>query len=245
MPTNNWICSHIKKFAEHFVVPQILAIIAVSAAAETSTMQAPAFRKVKVSGALNVDCVYLPDSAGTIIVNAPHSGQLPWVEVKSGGDKLHLKLAVPEGVTTAGNLPSVTVYTNYLVKAENEGDSTLRVLSTASMPEFEAKIMGNGRVSVHDLNVEEVKASAIAGHGSIVLAGNARKATYTVAGTGTIEADGLTCEEASVRSAGTGTVGVNASRKLNVKGVSGTVYYLGAPEIKKTMAIGVKVEPME
>lgn len=223
----------------------ILATFAVAASAEVSALKVASFNKVKVSGELNVDCVYCPDSVGMVLVDAPHAEQLPWVEVHTGGDKLHLKLAKPEGVTTAGNLPSVRVYTNYLVKAENEGDSTLRVLSTADMPEFEAKLMGNGRVSVRQLNVDKVKASFFAGRGSITLAGKARTAHYTVDGAGTIQADALECEEASVRSIGTGTIGVNASRKLKVNGAGGTIYYIGAPEIKKGMAVGVTLSPIE
>lgn len=230
---------------KHRFLSTLAAVVSLTAVAEISTLQAPLFNKVKVSGELNVDCVYCPDSVGTVVIDAPHSEQLPWVEAKVSGDKLHLKLAKPEDVTTAGNLPRVKVYTNYLVKVENEGDSTLRVLSTARMPEFEAKQMGNGRVSVRNVEVDKVKASFFAGRGSIVLAGKAQRASLNVDGAGTIEADELTCEEASVRIIGTGTVGVNASRKLKVTGAGGTVFYRGAPEIKNGMSVGVKVVSIE
>lgn len=223
----------------------LIIALAFGVSAEVSTLPTPLFNKVKVSGELNVDCVYCPDSVGTIVIDAPHSEQLPWVEAKVSGDKISLKLVKPDGVTTAGNLPRVTLYTNYLVKAENDGDSTLRVLSTARMPEFEVKLMGNGRVSVHNIEVDKIKASFFAGRGSIVLAGKALRASYNVDGAGTIEADQLVCEEASVRSIGTGTIGVNATRALKISGAGGTVYYAGTPVIKKTMAVGIKVEPLE
>lgn len=230
---------------QKFHILSILASVCIAAAAETSWLRVPAYNKVKVNGDLNVDCIYCPDSLGYVVVDAPVCGQLPWVEARVSGDKLHLKLAKPDGVTTADNLPRVTIYTNYLTKAENEGDSTLRVLSTPPMPDFEAKLMGNGRVSVRNLNVDKVKASFFAGRGSIVLTGKAQRAVLSIDGAGAIMADELQCEEASVRIIGSGTCGVNASAKLKVSGAGGSVYYLGEPTIKKSMAVGVKIEPIE
>lgn len=220
--------------------------LSLGAAAETSLFKVEPFQKIKVAGNLNVDCVHCPDSVGYIVVTAPHSAQLPWVEANVGGDKLNLKLAVPKDATTAGNLPSVKVYTKYLVKAENEGDSTLRVLTSADVPQFEARLIGNGRLSVRGIDAEKIKASVIAGHGSIALSGKALKATYSLAGSGTIEADALQTNEASIRMAGTGSIGVNAAKKLSISGAgSGTIFFRGAPEIKKSIAIGVKLQPIE
>lgn len=224
----------------------LLLASAATCAAEVASLQASPFQKIKVVGELNVDCVHCPDSAGLVVINAPNPEQLSWVEAEVKGDKLHLRLVKPEGVTTAGNLPAVKVYTRYLVKAENEGDSTLRILSMASVPEFDAKLIGNGRLSVRSLDTEKLTASLLAGRGIMALAGKSIKAKYSLAGSGTIEADALGCEEASVKMAGTGSIGVNASGKLSVNGAgSGTVYYLGSPQIKKTVAIGVKLQPLE
>ena len=39
------------------------------------------------------------------------------------------------------NLPTVRVYSSYLSKVENSGDSTVRVLASACMPEFNAKVI--------------------------------------------------------------------------------------------------------
>lgn len=222
-----------------------------AASAETSLLKVSPFQQIKVCGPLNVDCVHCPDSVGYILVDSPVSSRLSWVEANTGGDKLTLKLVLPDEVRTGADtipsgLPRVRVFTNYLVKAENEGDSTLRVLTAQDVPQFETRLIGNGRLSVRGIKTEKLKAVLFSGRGIMVLNGSAIKATYSLTGVGTIEADGVTCEEANVRLTGTGSVGVNATKKLSIAGSgSGTVYFRGAPEIKKKISLGLKLQPIE
>ncbi len=232
------------------LIPLIAAsAMLLTAKAEKSLLEISPFQQISVSGPLNVDCIHNPDSVGYLIIDAPVSDRLPWVEVRNKGDKLSLKLALPDEVRRAGapaDLPRVTVYTNYLVKAENEGDSTLRVLSAQDVPQFEARLMGNGRLSVRGIRTEKLKGVLFSGRGIMVLNGSALKATYSLTGVGTIEADGVDVPEATVRLTGTGTVGVNASRSLTISGSgSGTVYFRGAPEIKKKISIGINIQPID
>lgn len=145
----------------------------------------------------------------------------------------------------ATDLPSVKVYTNYLTSVENEGDSTLRVLTATNVPSFNARLIGNGRLSVRGINADKLKATVLAGRGIMVLNGQADKASFMMAGVGTIEADGVTCRQAKVRNTGTGSIGVHATEKLSISGVgTGTVYVKGSPDIKKRTPF-VKLQPID
>lgn len=233
------------------IIAALAALAALAAAAESQDFKVNRFQQVKVTGPLNVDCVYAPDSVGIITVNAANPDQISWVEASSAGDKLKLRLILPDDMRSGvapvpANLPSVKVYTNYLTSVENEGDSTVRVLTATNVPSFNARLMGNGRLSVRGISADKLKAVLFSGRGTMALNGEADSATYSVTGVGTIEADGVTCREAKVRLTGTGSVGVHATKKLTISGSgSGTVYVKGAPDIKKKMSIGVKIQPID
>lgn len=231
---------------KRYILTLATAAMALFVSAEVTSMKVDPFQHLTVSSSLNVDCVHCPDSVGHLLINAPDRNQTSWIEANTKGDKLVLKLAIPEDYDgDMKNLPSVTVYTNYLVKVENEGDSTVRVLTSTDVPQFEARIIGNGRLSVRGITADKLKAVIFSGRGIMALNGTARKATYSLTGVGTIEADGVECEEADVRLTGTGTIGVNATKKLTIKGSgAGNVYYRGTPEIKKKFSVGLNVEPI-
>jgi len=227
-------------------------IVAMACNAQSAyEITADRFFELKVDGLLNVDCIHNPDSAGIVRISASDQSQLSWVEAKSGGDKLQLRLVLPDDVRDGSkpiptDLPRVRVYSNYLTKVENDGDSTVRVLTAADVPEFSARLIGNGRLSIRGINAEKVKATLFSGRGIIVLNGTAGHATYNLTGVGTIEADGLTCEEARVRLTGTGAIGVHATKTLTISGSgSGTIYSRGAPEVKKKLALGLKFQPID
>lgn len=232
----------------------IIALLAsgavVSALADVQDFKVDRFQKIKVTGPLDVDCIYCPDSVGIIRVNAPAPEQMPWVDAQVSGNLLKLRLVLPDDMLMgtapiSAELPNVTVYTNYLTSIENEGDSTVRVMTATNVPEFSAKLIGNGRLSIRGIDAEKLTGKAVAGRGTLVLNGKADKAKYIVAGVGTIQADGVIAREATVHNTGTGSVGVHATEKLNITGVgTGTIYVQGSPEIKKHAA-GVKVQPIE
>lgn len=229
----------------------LLGLLALGATAETRRFKVDRFQKVNVNGPLNVDCVYSPDSVGIVIVDATTPEQISWVEATTRGDELKLRLILPDdmrsGLTpVAPGLPSVKVYTNYLTSVENDGDSTLRVLTAVNVPSFNARLMGNGRLSVRGISADKLKAVLFSGRGIMVLHGQADRATYALTGVGTIEADGVTCREAKVRLNGTGSIGVHATQKLTLSGSGpGTVYSKGTPEIKKKLSVAVKLQPID
>lgn len=230
----------------------ISLLVALTCSAQTTyEMKMNRFFELKVSGLLNVDYVHYPDSAGVVQILATNQDQISWVEAKNSGDKLSLRLVLPdefrEGASQIpANLPRVRVYGNYLTRVENDGDSTVRVLTAADVPDFSARLIGNGRLSIRGINTEKVKATLFSGRGIIVLNGSAKEANYSLTGVGTIEADGLTCQDAKVRLTGTGSIGVHATEMLTVSGSgSGTVFFRGTPDLKKKIAVGLKFQPID
>lgn len=198
------------------------------------------FTELRVTDGVNVDYVCNPDSAGKAIFHASPD-MASQIIFKPGNNRLEIQL-VPKEERKNRELPVVTVYSKYLSFVENSGDSLVRVLSVASGPKFKARVIGNGRISVRNVEANTVEGSIDTGKGTITLYGACTDAKLSCTGTGHIQADGLIADEVNCRLAGTGTIGCYATKNLNIMGIgSGTIYYKGTPQIKKR-AMGVKVE---
>ncbi|MDE6491241.1 MAG: DUF2807 domain-containing protein, partial [Muribaculaceae bacterium] len=116
----------------------------------------------------------------------------------------------------------------------------------APCPSFTARAVGNGRLVIRDINANDVSCSVFTGSGVIVAYGNCTNSSLSLTGTGAIQADGLKASDVKCRNTGTGSIGCWATDFLNVSGAgSGTIYYRGTPKIKKSLALGVKVEAID
>lgn len=221
-----------------------LSSVGVRAQSKEYTVNVGDFNELKVTSAINVDYVCSADSAGTIRFTAePDMVSAIEAQVKKG--RLRISVKDDEGKLPAGPLPTVTVYSGSLLKVENEGDSTVRVLSSAPVPAFSARLIGNGALVVRNVKSTTVDCSLLAGHGRLVIYGECTDARFNLTGTGIMQADGLNAVNASCFATGTGEIGVNA-KKIKVSGAgSSIVYYVGSPVITKSLAIGVKILPLE
>ncbi len=201
------------------------------------------FTELKVVHGINVNYVCNPDSAGraVFIASDKHASSLMFNNTKN---RLEIQLAT-EDVESKG-LPTITVYSKFLTKVENSGDSTLRVLNVPPCPKFKARLIGNGRIIVKGVDVNEMEGSIDTGNGQLVIYGTCKKSKLHCTGTGTIQADELVSEETNCRMYGTGTIGCQAIKSLNVTGMSsGKVYYKGNPEEVKKRSVGVKLIPLD
>lgn len=223
-----------------------LTITAAKAQLSSQKLEVGEFMELSVSGPLNVDYVYNPDSAGIVIVTGVPE-RLAWVEAQVKKKELKLKLQQPDSLKymPAGPKPFVKVYSSFLTSVENKGDSTVRVHTTVNVPEFTAKVVGNGRVAVHDIQANEVKISQTLGSGAVRVAGNCKELSISMLGKGgMVEAEALECTKCSITMGGKGNIGVWAKDQLSVFGLgSGTVYFIGQPKIKNS-SVGVSLQPM-
>jgi len=201
------------------------------------------FSELKVVDNVNVVYRCNPDSAGHVIFSATPDQASAFI-LQPDGTKLEI-LVAPEADNTADRLPTVTVFSSYLTRAENDGRGHLRIESAAPGPKLQIVLEGNGRITARDIDQQAIDASIRTGNGEIVITGKTDMAKLSSLGSGQIQADELKAREARCRITGTGSIGVNASESLTISGMgSGTVYYLGNPEIKNR-TLGIKTRRLE
>lgn len=200
------------------------------------------FHELKVVDAIRVVYSSKPDSAGMAVFTCPTSQASALIFNNKNG-KLSMQIST-ESVGSK-DLPVVYVYSSYLNKIENSGDSLVKAVTVAEGPKFTATLIGNGRLSVPNVKATEVNAAIQTGNGTLVIGGKCDRANIKFIGTGVIQADELEAVDVSVKAGGTGSIGVWAEKALSVSGMGSTkVYYKGSPEIKNRAA-GVKVLPLE
>lgn len=196
------------------------------------------FSELKVTDGLNVEYYASSDSVGMAYFECDKSlaDMLIFTNKKNS---LNIQLA-SDGQTIE-NLPTIKVYSMTLQKAENAGDSTLRVVRTLPVRDFSATIIGNGTLIVDNIQAHKTGGNIKTGSGHLVLNGKTREANLKNVGTGTIEASGLASEDTKCNIFGTGNIDCNASASLSIKGAgSGKVFYGGTPAKISNRSIGIK-----
>ncbi len=224
------------------IVIAITALLSMSAAKADGLKQyninVKDFHELRVIEGLRVDYVCNDDSAGiATFVTEPELVSI--LMFSNNKDRLDIQIST-DGIDYK-NLPVITVYSRFLTKVENSGDSLVRVLSLKPTPKFQARIIGNGQLSIHGIDATNIDASLETGNGTMMLKGKATKGTLKTVGTGSIQADELLVDELKCVLLGTGYIGCAPIKSLNVKGVNGKVYYRGIPESVKNHSLGVKL----
>lgn len=141
-----------------------------------------------------------------------------------------------------GPVPLIRAYSTSLLKAENGSDSTLHIVRNVPVSDFRARVIGNGDIIIDQLETTDAKLSILTGHGRIcIAAGSAFKAKYSNVGTGTIQAGGLTVNQAKATISGTGTIDCYVTESLSITGMgTGKVYYTGDPKKVTNRSVGIK-----
>lgn len=210
---------------------------------KTYVLDVKDFGELQVVDDINVIYRSNPDSAGMAVFTCAPD-QVPLLMFSNTKNKLKIQVNNPDGLTVM--LPCVTVYSNYLLAAENSGDSTVVVESPAPGAAFKARILGNGTLIVRNIHATQTEGKLDTGRGHLVLSGVTRSAKLSNIGTGSIEAGNLLAENASVSILGTGSIDCQVSGDLTIKGMgTGKVFYKGDPKIKKRSIGSVKAVKVE
>lgn len=200
------------------------------------------FTELKVVEGINVDYKCSADSAGYAVFEA--TADMASVLMFSN-NKNCLEMQISTDGIDYTSLPRVTVYSRFLNKVENSGDSLVRVVSLSPTASLRARLIGNGRLVVRDIDVNTLDASIGTGNGIIVLYGSATSAKLSIVGTGSIQADDFSADKIKCSLLGTGSIGCNPLSELNISGASsGKIYYKGSPKIKNR-SLGVKAYPID
>jgi len=239
-PTTNTNIQPTKKvlMRTRSILTLILAWAAVMASAQTDryVTNIKDFNELTVAGNLNVVYRNSIDSAGIAVYECDKATASA---LTFSNNKNKVKVQVISD-TPIDRTPTLYIYSTSLNKVENWGDSTITVSKNAPCAEFQAKVIGNGNIVVHDIHATEAKASVKAGAGRIFLQGNAQNANYTIMSAGTIEAADLNTSNAKCMMWGTGSISCSATSELKIYGMgSGDVYYKGEPSKIKNRAVGV------
>ena len=144
------------------------------------------------------------------------------------------------------NIPTITVFSKFLTNVENSGDSTVTIQYLAPCPKFKARLIGNGKIVVNEVDIDELSGIIATGNGTLTLSGNSKNASLSNTGTGTIQAEGLYADIVKCMMLGTGTTYCNVKDEISISGISsGKVYYRGNPTEVKKRSVGVKIIPLD
>lgn len=197
------------------------------------------FHELEVTDAINVDYEHNSYKAGKVEFDAT-SDVADAIIFRPAQGKLQIELATRD--TVYPTLPTVRVYSSFLSKISNEGDSTVRVITINPGPTLDARLIGNGRLVLRDVRTTNADMSILTGRGTLVVYGTAENTHFNITGAGTIQADEFRSNAVSCTLTGTGSLFCYPGKTLNVKGMGSIkVYYRGNPKIKKSWLSNAKI----
>lgn len=222
----------------------ITLAMATPATAADYELNVKPFEELQVVNGINVTYRCNTDSAGYVRFSCdPDISSM----VLFSNNKNKLKIELSDEITDAQRqrLPTVTVFSVFLSKVENSGDSTVYVDTPSPAATFKARIVGNGTLIARGLHATTVEGKIATGHGHLVLAGEAQTIKLNNTGTGTIEAGTIKATTGRCSIYGTGSVDCWVTNELTVMGLgSGKIYLKGSPTTKNR-TLGIKVIPVQ
>ncbi|MDE5552886.1 MAG: DUF2807 domain-containing protein [Muribaculaceae bacterium] len=191
------------------------------------------FTAIQVQDSVNI--VYRNDAAlnGTVRWQSADKALSDRLIINNGKGKLKIQIHTEDFADDDHpSMPTLYVYSSRLSKVLNYSDAQIVVEAPAQCEQMEFSQIGNGSIVASGLSVNEIYAKVTAGMGTISLSGTCKEATFRMTGTGTIQADQLTCGDVRCRIFGGGTIGCCPGSRLSVTGIGSTkIYYTGTPEI--------------
>ncbi len=214
-------------FGRLMAAASLILSSAIGADAARYALNVADFASLSVDNGINVEYVCKQDSAGWVTFECEPDAASK-ILLSNNKSNLRIQLDIDEGIPSG--IPAIRVYSSALKSVSNSGDSLVVVHLINPNEKFTAKVIGNGRIEVHNLNAHKVEAKVTAGRGAVKLDGKTVEARLFIAGTGSVDAGGLEAEEVRSSSIGPGHIICRTTKKLAVGGLSGRVYYMTEPE---------------
>lgn len=232
-----------KKILFSMLICLPLVAAAKSPAAESFSLDVKEFNELKVVDGINVEYYCDPSQAGKVKFESSRELADAIIFDANGKGKLEVKLAIRDNKYKG--LPTVRVYSSYLTKIENDGDSTVTVKTFAPGPKFQGKLVGNGKLIVNGVTSARTEITLATGNGTVTVNGKTETAKLSLTGVGTIEAYDLEAKEVNARLWGTGWIKCSPTDLLTVSGMgTGNVTYKGRPVVKDK-AVKIKTRPFD
>ena len=216
-----------------------------SAQVERHEFKVGDFSRLTLIDDINVNYRCNADSAGMAVVTC--SKDVLDHILFNLSSKGRLSIQLDDFIERMDNLPLITVYSSSLDEAENDGDSTLRVMGLPPMKAFKVRLTDNGKVIARGVRASQLELHILSGKGKIIAEGSCDDLSLRLVGTGEIQADQVDAVNVSCRIIGTGSMGCNVlGGELKVSGSgTGKVYYKGNPRKVTVHKLGtIKAIPM-
>jgi hypothetical protein len=216
----------------------IAATFGASAEKAPYTLDVKDFIELQVVDPINVIHRSNADSAGMVTFVADKATAS---KILFSNNKNKLKIEVDTAEGPIAERPTITVYSSFLSRVENDADSTVTVIAPTPGSMFKASVVGNGRVVVTDIHATETQGKISTGKGSLKLSGITNTVKLNNTGTGSIDAIGLKADTGKCSVVGTGPIDCTVTKELTILGLgTGTVTVYGNPPTVKNRTIGVK-----
>lgn len=210
------------------------------ASARTYEVKTGEFSRLKVPDHLHVVHECNADKAGTAHYDCP-DGMADAVMFTVKGHDLKIQIS-PDFIGQEDKMPVIYVYSELLDEVESSSSKEVKVSKVPKCVEFKAVLMGNGTLSVDNLDAGKVVGVIMTGNGTLNLTGQTSDALLKLAGTGEIRANELDSKKVTCHVLGTGNIHCHPIDKLILKGLGTTkVYYTGNPKEIKKQGIGTLV----
>jgi hypothetical protein len=210
------------------IVVAFFAALPASAGAAERRFTVTDFDRVQISGAYQVRLA--TGRAASAVASGPR-GALDRVSIDVQGRTLRVRpnRSAWGGYPGEENGPLTIVLTTQDLRAASVDGAGLLDIDSAKAMRLELIVAGSGRLNVARVQADTLLVTQM-GAGTIRLGGNAKSLRAEIHGAGSVEADGLTADDAQIAADTAGAIRLRVTRAAKITATgSGDVEILGAP----------------
>ena len=186
------------------------------------------FSEVSILNGINVVYTQNATLAGKVRVYAPEGKDVVSITSKNG----QLSVRYGKGYNRDFGVIMVYVYSKELSKVSCSMGGNFTAEGMVSGNKLKLKVLGQSQIRCKNIVYDEVSAKRGLGNGDILLAGKAKETTYTIIGSGEINADNLIADDVTCKILGRGDIGCHVDKNITVRSLGkGAAYCKGELKI--------------
>ena len=171
-------------------------------------VKADHFNEIKLVGSANIS--YWQDTCSHVEIHGSDN-IIPLIETYVEGSTFIIKFK--KNVTIWKGKLEIKVFAPELNKLSVNGSGNIRLINgIQTSKDIEFHINGSGNIQGEGFNCQKMAVSSISGSGNINLNGKAIQASYSIAGSGNIQAADLQAENTDASISGSGNISCYASQ---------------------------------
>lgn len=182
------------------------------------------FDEVTILNGINVVYTQSKTQAGKVRIYAPEAKDV--VSIKSENGRLSIKYG--RGYRRDFGVIMVYIYSKELKQVKCSMGGSFTTEGIVSGDKLKLKVFANSQIRCKNITYNEITARRGLGQGSILLAGTAKRATYSIIGGGEIDADNLVADDVECKMFGRGDIGCHVNKEISVRSIGrGAAYCKG------------------